>query len=699
MSLAACGDGRKVPVPAPTTVYEGPAACAMVPVPRVCTAFTGGVSAKAEPTVAKVAGWENERYELDTRTEDIHIRAGSDEGVLRARTTLALLRRGDTVPRRLISDSPRFAWRGLLLDVARHPFTVEDIEAVIDRMALVKLRVLHLHLSDDQGFRLELASHPELARKGGTRTADGNRVSFTYTKLDIARLVAHAKRRFVEIVPEIDLPGHTLAILASHPELSCKGGPFEVPSAPGIYEDVLCMGNPATLPFVLEVLTEVASLFPSRYVHIGGDEVPTSRWESCEKCRAAMRGANLTTPRALQGAFTKRVSDHLARLGKTAIGWDEALELGAPDRMPIMVWRRREVVQKALHEGHDVLLAPNDRTYLDARPTEHEYDLLPSTSGPRPGASRVLPWETVMQFDPSEGETRGTTGILLGGEAALWTENVTSLAEIDALLFPRLLPIAEALWLGTRAHADVDARAYAMADKLETLGVRAFVAPPDLPEQKLFADTVEVAVPSSPLYGGRVEIALDDGPFTSYANPPVLTKSTRVRSVRITKSGQRSAIRESAYTKATPSPARATPGTTAGMAYRACAGAYSSARTALTCASPIEGIVKTLQVPPGLPATDFAVTFRAVVVVPETGIYSFSLASDDGAILRVDDTAIVDLDGVHAARERHGEAALAKGAHALDVSYFQGKGGATLALKVRGPGIADGEGESLFRVP
>ena len=635
--------------------------------------------------VAIEPGWASERYELDTRGPRVQVRAGSSEGVFRARTTLAQLAASGHLPRSIVRDAAALPWRGLLIDVARHPLSVDDLLRVIDRMALLKLNVLHLHASDDQGFRLELPSHPELAASGGTRKEGAQTLSLTYSPADVARLVAYASSRFVTVVPEIDLPGHTTAILASHPELSCRGGPFEVPSTWGVFDDVLCVGNPATLPFVEDVLTDVTRLFPSRYVHVGGDEVPPGRWSACPRCQVAMRREGVTNSVGLQGVFTKHVSEHLARLGKVPVAWDEVLEAGAPQNVVVMVWRDRASAERALRRGHDVILVPHDRTYLDARPTERELDLPLSPSGKRPGADRTLSWDSVLAFDPSESLLPRAPGVgrVLGGEAALWSEHVESLAEIDTLLFPRLLPIAEALWSGKRARLDVGARAEALGPWLESRGIFGFVAPPEIPERTLFEERIDVTLPPSAPYGGHVEIALGDGPFAkAQAGPLTLRETTRLRSVRVLASGRKSVVREALFEKATFLPPRTRRGETPGVSYRACPGTYTSALSVASCAHPVVGDLAELAIPPGLPATDYSVSYEGQVVVPERGIYVFSTTSDDGSALWIDGTLVVNNDGFHAPQTRFGDVALMPGRHDVRLVFFQGKGGAKVEARM-----------------
>lgn len=652
--------------------------CAVVPAPRACAVHPGAVTLAGAPEVTLVPGWASERYELDTREPRPRIRAGSSAGVFRAETTLAQLAPAGVAPRRVVEDEPAFAWRGLLVDVARHFFTVAELERLVDRMALLKLDVLHLHLSDDQGFRLELDGHPELARRGGVRLEAGRSVGGSYSKAELAALVAYAQARFVEIVPEIDLPGHTLAILASHPELSCAGGPFEVPSAGGIFDDVLCAGNPATLTLVGEVLGEVAGRFPSPYLHVGGDEVTPTRWSACPKCRAAMRAAGLHAPSELQGVFTAQVSERVRARGKIPVAWDEVLETGAPAGLVVMVWRAGDAAERALRAGHDVVLVPSDHTYLDAKQSGRPDE---------PGADRVLTWADVAAFEPGAmRRAEGARGRVLGGQAALWTEHVGSLADADTLLFPRLLAVAEALWSAPRPpREDLERRARALLPLLDSRHVLYFVAPPELPERRVFLERTTVDVPRSPLYGGRVEIALDDGPFVPFTAPLVLSASTRLRAVRVLPGGRRSAVSEGHVAREPLSPARPRPTGGPGVLYDYVEGEFTRVPDLRERAPTASGSLPTFGLPASRRRERYALRERALFIAPVSGVYTFTVTSDDGAVLRVDDRVIVDNDGRHAPRARAGEMALAAGAHEVELGFFQGGGGDALSVSVRSP--------------
>ncbi|MBL0193063.1 MAG: family 20 glycosylhydrolase [Myxococcales bacterium] len=667
------------PTPALSPSADAPEpACAVVPAPRECRVHPGTVTLAGAPEVRLVPGWASERYELDTREPRPRIRAGARAGVFRAETTLAQLAPAGVAPRRVIEDEPAFPWRGLLVDVARHFFTVTELEQLVDRMALLKLDVLHLHLSDDQGFRLELDGHPELARRGAFRLEAGRSVGGSYSKGELAALVAYAEARFVEIVPEIDLPGHTGAILASHPELSCTGGPFEVPSTWGIFDDVLCAGNPATLGLVGEVLGEVAGRFPSPYLHVGGDEVPATRWSACPKCREAMRAAGLRSPSELQGVFTAQVTERVRARGKIPVAWDEVLEAGAPAGTVVMVWRAGDAAERALRAGHDVVLVPNDHAYLDAKQ---------SGRADEPGSDRVVSWADVAAFAPEAARrAEGARGRVLGGQAALWTEHVGSLADADTLLFPRLLAVAEALWSAPRPpREDLEHRTRALLPLLDARHVGYFVAPPELPERRVFLESTTLEIPRAPLYGGRVDVALDDGAFTPFAAPLVLSASTRVRAVRVLPSGRRSGVAEGRVVREPLGPARPRPLGGPGVLYDYVEGEFARVPVLRQRDPNVSGSLRTFSLPPARRREHYALRERAIFVAPADGVYTFTVTSDDGAVLRVDDRIIVDNDGHHAPRPRAGEVALAKGAHDVELGFFQGGGGDALAVAVRSP--------------
>lgn len=634
--------------------------------------------------------WERERYELVLGRDGVTISAGSAEGAFRAEATLRQLAMpfgNQEAPEVTINDSPRFAWRGLMLDVARHFLPASVIEAVIDRMALYKLNVLHLHLSDDQGFRVELTKHPELTQVGAFRNEGGKTYGGFYTKADIQRIVGYARDKFVTILPEIDLPGHTRAILAAHPELSCTMKKQEVPSTFGIFDDVLCAGNDATLALVSDVIAEVASLFPGPYLHVGGDEVPVTRWSECPKCRARMAKEGLANVHELQPWFSREVTKMVRAQGKKPIGWDEMAESSLDPHTTIMAWRGLDKAAAAVAMGHSVVLAPHQFAYLNA----------PQPGQPLRDFDEPLALEKVLRFDPSSLANGASARLVLGGEAALWTEHARDLPEIDEQLFPRLPALAERFWserkTSSQASSDAEfiARLRAQLPSLARLGMGFYVEPPrGLEERTVFLSRAEAVITLAPVYDASIEVRLDDGaPFT-YTHPIVMERTTRISAVTVLRSGRRSRPSMGTFVREALRPARSLPPSArseAPVALSFYEGAFERVPdfTRLEPTRRAASLGFDLSQAPR--SNDYALSATSTFVAPMDGVYTFFVKSDDGAIFSVDGERVVDNDGRHAPRERRGQVALAKGAHTLLLGYFQAKGGASLDIEVVGPGL------------
>jgi hexosaminidase len=331
------------------------------------------------------------------------------------------------LPRIVIRDRPRFAWRGLLLDCSRHFPSKEQVKRYIDLLAFYKINVLHWHLTDDQGWRIEIKQRPKLTEVGAWWGEGAARYGGFYTQGDIREVVAYAAERYVSVVPEIEMPGHSLAALASYPELSCAGGPLAVGTAWGTSEHIFCAGNDATFRFLDDVLSEVTRLFPAAYVHIGGDEVVSTRWRQCAKCQARMRAEGLRDEHALYVWFMNRVAGLLKAKGRRAICWDEAAAAGCSRDIVIQAWHGHEAALAAAAAGHDVIVSPASHCYLD-----HPLS--------------VIDLARIYSFDPvPAGVTPAARPRILGGECNMWTEYAPP-EQLDQKIFPRLLGFAEAVW-------------------------------------------------------------------------------------------------------------------------------------------------------------------------------------------------------------------------------------------------------------
>jgi len=379
-----------------------------------------------------------------------------------------------------IEDVPRFGWRGLMLDTARHFQPKEFVIKYIDAMVLFKLNHLHLHLTDDQGWRIEIKKFPSLTKIGAWRgkstiadelsmVPSGEPHGGFYTQDDIREIVEHAASRFVTVVPEIEMPGHAQAALASVPGISCTGEHFRVRTRWGVNREIFCAGSERTFNFLEYVLTEVADLFPGEYIHIGGDEVPKERWRECPKCQARIKELGLEDEDELQSYFISRIEKFVNSRGKKIIGWDEILEGGLPPRATVMSWRGTEGGIEAARQGHDVVMSPTSHCYLDYRQSPAgEPDAIGSPTS-------VLPLCRVYSFDPVPEElSSGEADHVLGVQGNLWTEYVEAASHAMYMTYPRAAAVAEVGWSqqGSRDYDGFKTRLASQLEHLEAMGVK-----------------------------------------------------------------------------------------------------------------------------------------------------------------------------------------------------------------------------------
>lgn len=401
-----------------------------------------------------------ESYELRIDESGIALKAPTADGLFHGLQTLRQLVPPDSqvraIPAVRIVDAPRFPYRGLMLDVARHMISVEDIKRQLDLMARYKFNVLHWHLTDDQGWRLQIKGYPKLTTVGAWRketvlerklspyVGDGKPYGGFYTQAQAREVVEYAKQRHITVIPEIDMPGHMVAALAAYPELGCTPGPFEVRTTWGVADDILCPSE-ATFKFVTGVLSEVMDVFPSKYIHLGGDEAPTIRWEQSALAQDIIRREGLKNEHALQGWFLRRVEHFVNEHGRKIIGWDEILDGTPSPTATVMSWRGMAGGIKAAQLGHDVIMSPTDNVYLDyceGKPPE-EPDCMVG----------YLPLRKVYAFEPvTNSLTPEQAKHILGGQANLWTEYLPRIDQVEAKYWPRALAVADVLWAPREVH-------------------------------------------------------------------------------------------------------------------------------------------------------------------------------------------------------------------------------------------------------
>ena len=388
-----------------------------------------GLSIRMERAV----GYAVEGYSLRIDDDGVSIEASEEAGAFHALTTLRWMLPPDSdnegtwaLPHVSISDAPRFEHRGLLLDCCRHFMDPDFVMRTIDLLALHKMNVLHWHLTEDQGWRIEVDAYPELTSTGAWRTEDdGSRHGGFYTKAQIREIVAYAADRNITVIPEIELPGHSRAAIAAYPWLSCTGDSLEVPHDWGVFKDIYCAGEDTTFRFLETVLLEVMELFPSEYIHIGGDEAPKVRWESCPKCQRRIQEEGLHDAHELQSWFITQIGSFLADHGRKLIGWDEILEGGLPDGATVQSWRGMQGGRDAVAMGRDAIMSPTSHCYFDY-PVE-SIDL-----------------ERVYGFEPEPEGLEGS-GRILGGECNMWSERAPQ-ELVDSKVFPRIVAMSEVLW-------------------------------------------------------------------------------------------------------------------------------------------------------------------------------------------------------------------------------------------------------------
>lgn len=350
----------------------------------------------------------------------------------------------------VIDDAPRFGYRGMMLDCARHFFPLEFVKRYIDLLAMHNMNVFHWHLTEDQGWRLEIKKYPELTQKGSIRQGtqvghndgvfDGVPYGGYYTQEQAREIVEYARQRYITVIPEFDIPGHTKAALACYPELGCTGGPYQVARSWGVFQDVLCLGKEKTFTFVQDVLDEIMDIFPSKVIHIGGDEAPTVAWEQCPLCQKKMKEEGVDA-KHFQGYFTNRIEKYLNSKGHSIMGWDEILEGKISTTATVMSWRGAEPGIQAALKGHDVVMTPNTHNYFDYYQANDKEEKKLGLIG---GLSTV---ENVYNYNPTPSVLPDSVRKhILGVQANLWTEYIAGKDIAEYQILPRMAALAEVQW-------------------------------------------------------------------------------------------------------------------------------------------------------------------------------------------------------------------------------------------------------------
>ena len=607
-----------------------------------------------------------------------------------------------------IEDYPRFGYRGLMLDVSRHFFSVEFVKKYIDLLAAYKLNTFHWHLTDDQGWRIEIKKYPRLTSIGSRRAQtliggyydrtpqqfDNTPYGSYYTQDEIRDVVKYAADRYINIVPEIEMPGHSLAALAAYPELGCDSTKiYKVAETWGVFTDVYCPSE-KTFAFLEDVLTEVIDLFPSKYIHIGGDEVPKDAWKQSAFCQALIKKLNLKDENELQSYFTQRIEKFVNSKGRSIIGWDEILEGGLSPHATVMSWRGEEGGIAAAQQNHDVVMTPINQGMYISTPEEKLKD----------HAGQYVTLQKTYSYNPTPAAlTPEQQKYIIGVQACMWAENLNSELKAEHLLLPRMLAMAEVGWtqLANKNYDDfADIRLPRHLAMFDKAGLEYYVPGAiGTKDTIMFGDHLNVNLKPS-VTGAKVYYTIDgttpDKISIEYTTPityniPV-DQYRELKAIVITPSGNRSQVtRAIAYNNA-PLKAVVYNGSGMGLKYKLFKGNFNNIAELDNAVVIDSGIVQDLDVSVfKQKSPQFGVIYTGFFRVSADGDYGFSTLSANGSVLMIDDQIVVDNDGKHRLYEQGGVVPLQKGFHKLTLKYFNTAGKGSLKVFETAPGTGKAE--------
>jgi hexosaminidase len=572
-----------------------------------------------------------------------------------------------------ITDHPRFGYRGVLLDVGRHFFSVTYLKKLLDLAAQYKINRFHWHLTDDEGWRIEIKKYPRLT---GDHTPDGE----YYTQEQVKDIVAYAQARFITVVPEIEMPGHSQAAVTAYPQLACMRG---------AHANVLCPKE-ETFTFLQNVLSEVAALFPGRYVHIGGDEVQKEGWRHSAEAQAIMKREGLKDEDQLQSYFVRRIERFLAAKGKLTIGWDEILEGGLAPNAIVMSWRGEAGGIEAARLKHKVIMSPSDYCYFDYNQGDPKRE--PASIG------GFIPLEKAYGYDPIPKEMKGNERqYILGAQANVWTEYIATPEYLEYMLFPRLLAFSEAVWspIEGKDYGDFRRRLAYQFDRLDKQDVHFRIPEPEgLKDFYTTTDDHAVVELRSLVPAARIYYTLDgsqptDG-STRYQSPLQIPLQPDHKSILnlvvVAPGGRRSVVYGATFLRRSYRDAIRVDSNRPGLTFALYDGKFTSAQNIEQGTPAATGIASSFDLQQFGRAVNYGISFDGYLTVRSDDFYRFVVESDDGSVLEVDDEVVVDNDGNHPSRVVTGHIPLRQGVHKLKLKYFQAEGGAVLRVSWAGSG-------------
>jgi hexosaminidase len=610
-----------------------------------------------------------------------------------------------------IEDYPRFGYRGMHLDVCRHFFSVEFVKRYLDLMAAYKLNTFHWHLTDDQGWRIEIKKYPRLTQVGSQRAEtlignyhdrmpqqfDNTPYGGYYTQDQIREVIQYAASKYINIIPEIEMPGHAMAALAAYPELSCDPNlEYKVSGTWGVFNNIFCPTE-KTFTFLQDVLSEVIDLFPSKYIHIGGDEAPKVVWKSSPEAQAIIKRLKLKDEHGLQSYFIQRMEKFVNSKGRSIIGWDEILEGGLAPNATVMSWRGEAGGIAAAKQGHNVIMTPSSSAlYFDHSQARSDLEPL--------GIGGFAPLSKVYSYNPTPAAlTPAQNKFILGVQANLWTEYIATEKKVEYLLLPRLLALSEVAWtpLANKNYTDFSEtrvpRHLAWFDK-NGFNYRVPVAI-GAKDTSYTATQLTVDL-KTPVDGATIYYTIDG--YTPSETDLVYTKPftlnipadnyRELKTIVVTPTGKRSLVTSTMVYNRAPLPAVAFTGTKPGVKYELVAGLFTGTGQLDGARVLDTGVVKTFNTAAFKKANrTFGVTYEGYFNAATDSKYIFSTQSDDGSVIFIDDQLVVDNDGKHSLYEQPGEVLLQKGMHKFTLKYFEAGAFSTLRVYLTLPGKPKGE--------
>lgn len=590
-----------------------------------------------------------------------------------------------------IQDYPRFAYRGMMLDVGRHFFPPDAVKQFIDMLVLYKFNHFHWHLTDDQGWRIEIKKYPRLQEIASVRKEtivghhrrsnnyDNKPYSGYYTQDEIRNIVKYATERNITIIPEIEMPGHSQAVLAAYPQFGYPGGSYEVRTTWGISKDVLNPANDSVFIFLQDVLTEVMDLFPSKYIHIGGDECLKDRWKESPDVQRLIRKLGLKDEHALQSYFIRRMEKFVNSKGRNIIGWDEILEGGLAPNATVMSWRGEQGGIAAARQQHDVIMSPNTYLYFDYTQGQPATEPL--------NAAAYLPLKTVYNYEPIPPSLTPTEKHYIKGvQANIWTEFIPDQQMLDYMVWPRALALSEIAWSqhSKKSYERFMQKLPLELARLNNAGVNFRIPEPVGLESKTVTTPAVTITLKPPVKGSFIYYTIDgttpgkqSRPYTEPFTLQVPENSSAiVQCIVVLPSGRTSPVYSATYVRKPYLPALNVKPGRKGIRFSRISGTFTNARQ-LPSAGDSSGILPAIDIR-SLSLKNGGVTFTGYVRIPSDDLYEFHLNTDDGALLYIDDQLVVDNDGQHDLHDKSGFLPLQKGLHSIRIQYFNTGTGAWL---------------------